>query len=277
MRPEVLTAATRPMQGQDERLYLAELLVEAGRSADAVQLGKRWIVQWHEPWLADRLLRSVALHAPPADASDLAEAIVTLHPEVRFFLANGLAKMGAGAVARHILATWNRANSTPSMNEISAFMSACRDQGEPGIVWQSFAEVLKHHAPHDVITRYSEAIVAEYGIGTLAPFWSNLPQAVIEGRPLLGARLAFHEHDPVLTRWLLDRVDLRTIETSDRQIWIDLLTAIASPSEVFAVLHDRRSSGRLPRELMATYARAAAGLGHEGEYRAALADMRRID
>jgi hypothetical protein len=89
--------------------------------------------------------------------------------------------------------------------------------------------------------------------------------------------LAFHEHDPVLTRWLLDRVDLRTIETSDRQIWIDLLTAIASPSEVFAVLHDRRSSGRLPRELMATYARAAAGLGHEGEYRAALADMRRID
>jgi len=277
MRSEALTAATRPIQGQDERLYLAELLVAAGRSAEAVELGKRWIVQWHEPWLADQLLRSVALQAPVADASDLAEAIVTVHPEVRFFLVNGLAKMGAGAVARHILATWNRANPTPSMNEISAFLSACREQGEPGIVWQAFAEVLKHRAPDDVITRYSEAIVAEYGIGALAPLWSNLPPAVIEGRPLLGARLAFHEHDPVLTRWLLERVDLRAVDTSDRQIWFDLLSAIASPSEVFAALRHRWSSGRLPKDLMARFARSAAQLGHEGEYRAALADLRRID
>jgi tetratricopeptide (TPR) repeat protein len=277
MRPDILTAKPRPMQGQDERLYLAELLVGSGRSAEAVQLGRRWIVQWHEPWLADRLLRSVALHAPPADAAELAEAIVDLHPEIRFFLAHGLAQLGAAAVARHMLATWSQANPTPSINEIGAFMSACRDQGEQGIVWQAFAEVLKRHAPNDVIMFYSEAIVAEYGIGALAPFWSSLPQAMIEGRPLLAARLAFHEHDPVLTRWLLDRVDLRTIGASDKRAWIDLLTAIASPSEVFAVLRDRRGNGRLPRDLMARYARSAAELGHDGEYRAALGDLSRFE
>jgi tetratricopeptide (TPR) repeat protein len=277
MRPEILSAATQPMQGQEERLYLAELLVEAGRSAEAVRLGRQWVLQWHEPWLADRLLRSIALHAPPADASELAEAIAVLHPEVRFYLANGLAKLGAGAVARQMLATWSKSNPAPSMIEIGAFMSACRDQGEPGIVWQAFVGELRRGAPNDTIMRYSEAIVAEYGIGALAPFWSSLPQAVIEGTPLLAARLAFHEHDLVLTRRLLDRVDLRTIGVSDRQAWIDLLTAIASPREVFAVLRDRRSSGGLPTDLTARYARVAAGLGREIEYRAALADLRRVD
>ena len=157
-----------------------------------------------------------------------------LHPEVRFFLANGLAKMGAGPVARHVLATWSKANPAPSMNEIAAFLSACRDHDEPGIVWQAFAEVPGQHAPNDVITRYSEAIVAEFGIGALAPFWSSLPRAVIEGRPLLASRLAFHEHDLALTRWLLGKVDLDTIGTSERQMGLDLLTATASPSEVYA-------------------------------------------
>jgi tetratricopeptide (TPR) repeat protein len=277
MRPDIVAAPAQPKQRQEERLYLAELLAQSGRSAEAVQLGKRWIVQWHEPWLADRLLHSIAPHAPPDDAAALAEAIAVLHPEVRLFLADSLAKMGAGPVARHVLASWSKANPTPSMNEIGAFLSACRNQGEQGIVWQSFADVLSHHAPNEIIARYSEAIVAEFGIGALAPFWPNLPQAMLEDKPLLAARLAFHEHDPILTRWLLDRVDIQTIAASDRQAWLELLRAIVSPSQVLEALRDRRSGGRLPRDLMANYARLAAELGHDVEYRAALADLRRVD
>jgi hypothetical protein len=100
---------------------------------------------------------------------------------------------------------------------------------------------------------------------------------MLEAMPLLAARLAFHEHDPVLTRWLLDRVDIQTLATPDRQAWFELLTAIASPSQVLEAMNDRRRLGRLPRDLMARYARLAAELGHEVEYRGALADLRRVD
>jgi hypothetical protein len=275
MRPEILVASAQPMQRQDERLELAELLIGLGRSTEALRFGRQWIVQWHEPWLADRLLRIFVPRAPVAETSELAEAIVVLHPEVRFFLANGLAKMGARAVAHHILATWSKANPAPSMNEIAAFLSACRDQDEPAIVWRAFADVLGSPKSDNIVARYVAAIAAEFGIGALAPFWSSLPRAVIEGSPLLAARLAFQEHDFALTRWLLDRVDLDRLEISDRRFWIDLLTAVASPAEVFVALRERRIEGRLPRDLMADHARIAAALGEETEYRAARSEVRR--
>jgi tetratricopeptide (TPR) repeat protein len=277
MRPEVLAAPTQPMRSQNERLYLAELLIASGRSAEALRFGKLWIVQWNEPWLAHQLLRDFALHAPFDEASELADVIAVLHPVVRFFLVSELAKIGAGSVARHLLETWSNANAAPSMNEIAAFLTACRDQNEPGIVWRAFGGVLMRHASNDIITRFSEAIVAEFGIGALAPFWSNLPGTVIVGSPLLAARLAFHEHDLALTRRLLGRVDLSTQTAADRRMWLELLTAVASPIEVFAVLRDRRSRGPLPRDLMAKYVRSAAELGQEIEYRAALLDLRHVD
>ena len=233
MRPEILSAPVGPGRNEEERLFLAELLVRSGRSAEAVQLGKQWILQWHEPWLADRLLRIVALQAPPADASELGDAVAVLHPEVRFFLVRGLAEMGAKPLARHLLETWVKANPSPSINEIAAFLSACRNQGEQEVIWQTFGEVLRPPFSDEVITRYIEAIAAEFGIGALAPFWASLPQVVMERRPLLAAQLAFHEHNLPMTKWLLEKIDPTVLETSDRQMWIDLLTAVASLPEAF--------------------------------------------
>jgi tetratricopeptide (TPR) repeat protein len=278
MRSEVLTAPSQTTRSQDERLFLVELLVASGRSADAVRLSKQWILQWHEPWLADRILRRVALQAPVADASELGDAVAVLHPEIRFFLVRGLAQMGAMPVARHLLETWLEANPSPSMNEIAAFLAACRGQDEPAIVWQAFGDVLRHPHSDELITRFSEAIAAEFGIGALAPFWASIPRTVIEGSPLLAAQLAFHERNLVMTKRLLEMVDLVALESSERRMWIDLLTAAASPPEVFVIMRDRRRSGRLPRDLLAHYARLAGELGEEIEYRSALADLsRKVD
>jgi tetratricopeptide (TPR) repeat protein len=275
MRPEVVATPVRPTRNADERLFLADLLVQSGRSAEAVQLGKQWIVQWHEPWLADRLLRSVVRQAPVADASELGDAVAVLHPEIRLFLVHGLAHMGAIPVARHLLETWIDATPSPSMNEIAAFLSACRDQDEPAVVWRTFGEVLSRPLSNELITRFTEALAAEFGIGALAPYWSSLPPAVTENRPLLAARLAFHEHDLAMTTWLLRKVDLVPLEASDRRMWFGLLSAAASPPDVLGVLRDRRLSGRLPPDLLPEYARIAGTLGQEIEYRAALADLNR--
>ena len=201
--------------------------------------------------------------------------MAVLHPEVRFFLVRGLAEMGAKPLARHLLETWVKANPSPSMNEIAAFLSACRNQGEQEIVWQTFGEVLRPPFSDEVITRYIEAIAAEFGIGALAPFWASLPQAVMERRPLLAARLAFHEHNLPMTKWLLEKIDPTVLETSDRQMWIDLLTAVASLPEAFEILRERRRAGILPPDLLRQYARLAGGLGQEVEYRSALADLSR--
>ena len=207
-------------------------------------------MQWHEPWLADRLLRGIVLEAPVADASELADAVAVLHPEIRFFLVRGLATMGAKPVARHLLSTWVKENPSPSTNDIAGFLSACREQGEPEIVWQAFGEVLSRPASNDLIARYSEAIAAEFGIGALAPFWGSLPQEVTERRPLLAAQLAFHEHNLAMTKWLLGKVDLATLGTSYRQTWIDLLMAVTAPPDAFGVLRDLRRSGHLPADLL---------------------------
>jgi tetratricopeptide (TPR) repeat protein len=272
-RSDELTTSGRSAHNDDERIFLAALLVDAGRSAEAVRLGKQWVLQWHQPWLANRLLRSVAERAPASDASELADAVVALNPEVRLFLVSELAKIGAKPVARHLLEAWANANPAPSPTELAAFLSACRHQDEPAIVWQAFGEVLRRPASIDVIARYSDAIAAEFGIGALAPFWASMPQAVTERNPLLAARLAYYERDPTTAKWLLQSVDLAKLESPDRQIWLDLLTAVASPSEAFEVLRDRRRSGRLPGDLLAQYARLAGALGQESEYRAALTDL----
>jgi hypothetical protein len=275
MRPDVLSARTQLSSNGDTRIFLAKLLVESGRSAEAVRWGKQWISQWREPWLANRLLRGVVLEAPVADASELADAVALAHPEIRLYLVHGLTTMGAKPVARHLLETWLEANPSASMNEIAGFLTACRDQDEPGIVWQAFGEVLGRSSSTDVIMRFSEAIAAEFGIGALAPFWAKLPRSLTEQRPLLVARLAYHEHNLTLAKRLLEKADLTALETFERRMWIDLLTAVASPAEAFAVLRDRRHGDGLPPDLLAPYARLAGGLGQEIEYRTALADLRR--
>jgi len=273
-RPEVLSTWSPPIRNGEARLLLAELLVQAGRSADVARLGKDWILQWREPWLDNRLLSALALRAP-IEASELAESVAVLHPEVRFFIAHGLFDMGAKPVARHLLETWAGATPSPSMVEIAAFLSACREQGAQDVVWHGFEEVLKVGSSNELIANYSEAIAAEFGIGSLAPFWQRLSQTVAERSPLLAARLAFHENDLPRTKWLLGRVDLSRLDPSNRRMWLDLLNAAASPPEVFYILRERRRNRQLTPDLVLEYARSAGGIGDEIEYRAALADLRR--
>jgi Flp pilus assembly protein TadD len=267
------TGGAQSIHAYDEHIFLAELLVYAGRSSEAVRLGKRWIIEWREPWLDNRLLHSFILHAPAGDASELADAVAVLHPEIRFFLVRKISEAGAMAVARHLLETWAAANPAPSMNEIAAFLWACREYGEPAIVWEAFGKVLSHATPDDVVTRFSEAIAAEFGVGALAPFWGSLPKTLIEHQPLLSARLMFHEHNLAMTKLLLMKTDLAVLESSDRRMWVDLLSAVATPSEVFAVMRNRRVAGSLPSDLLPQYARLAGGLGQELEYRLAISGL----
>jgi hypothetical protein len=274
MRPEVTSSAGRQPSEADARLLLAKLLVESGRGAEAVHLGKRWIPEWHQAWLATRLPRNIVLGAPEPEGLEIADAVVASHPEIRLYLIHILTRMGATAAARHLLETWAGTDRSPSADEIAAFLTACREQNEEPVFWQAFGRVLESKSS-EVVARYTDTIVAEFGIGALAPFWQSLPREVTEHRPLLAARLAFHEGDLEMVRRLLDQLNLTPLSASDRQIWIDLLMATASAPETFVVLRRLRHRGSLPADLLPQYVRLAGELGEEAEYQAALVELPR--
>jgi hypothetical protein len=258
---------------QDERLLLAELLAKSGHGGVAARLARQWVLEWRQPWLATQVLRILARNAATSDAAEVAEAVVQLHPEIRLFLVHELAASDAKPVAAHLLETWARANASATMDEMAGFLTACRELDEPALVWRNFGEVLGGSAPDTFKARFSEAMVAEFGIASLAPFWARLPRAALEGNPLLLARLAFHEQNLPLAKLLLDRVEVAALPALDRQMWLGLLNAVASPVEVFEVLRRVHRRGGLPHELLLPYARLAGGLGQEIDYRAAVADL----
>ncbi len=254
MLPQItLSAGTR---ATEERIVLAGLLVEGGRSSEAVRLATRWAVEWNEAWLSGRLLQTIAIRAPAVDADELADVVVSLHPEIRLFLAHQLGAAGARPVALHLLERWGAANPRPSSIDIAAFLSACIEQGDPAILWRAYAASLRAPAPTDVLVRLTQALAAQFGIEALAPFWPSLPPDVIQQAPILAAQLAFNASDLETTRRLLDRVDLLTADETSRAIWFELLRAVASPDEQFRVLRTRQSGGRLPATVRAAYLRA---------------------
>ncbi len=273
-RAEVIAMIPKESRNDEERLLLATLLADTGQGAEAVRLGKLWIAQWRQAWLANRLLLLVAPRAAAEDTFVLADAVADLHPAIRLYMVKQLAEQNAPIVAQHLLKTWRLANPWPSADDLAGFLSACREWGEPAIVWEAFGEVLGGGAAPEIVARYANAIAAEFGIGALAPFWSAIPSEAFEKMPLLVARLAFAEGDLVRTRSLIGAVDVASLGASEQRLWADLLTAVASPQAVLTTMRTLQQSGSLPRTLLPQYAQLAAGLGQESEYRAALAALR---
>ncbi len=276
MRPEVLTAAAPVIRPPTERLYLAELLLTAGRDAEALRWGGRWVAQWREPWRATQLLRRFVAHAPVATAAAMADTVARTHPEIRFFLAGELGKAGDRAIALRLLAGWGAANSAPGPNQVAGFVAACHDQNAPGIVWTTFASTLTRPAPDAVIGDFVDAIIAEFGIGAMAPFWPSLPPSMAAHNPLIAARLALDAQDPALARRLLEAVAPAALPAARRQQWFALLTAVAPPGERFAILSRYRDNGALSTELDGEFVALALQLGDEQAYRATLPPARSV-
>lgn len=270
MRPAVLTEAAPATQPPSERFYLAELLLAAGRDVEALRWGTRWIAQWQEPWRATQLLRRFVATAPPEVAGRLADTVAAAHPEIRFYLATEFRKSGAGAIARHLLAGWAAANPAPSADQVMGFVAACSSQDAAPLVWAAFAAALARHAPDAVLGRFIDAIIAEFGIGALAPFWSALPPSVVAGNPLLGARLALQARQEAVARRLLAAVPPASLLPADRRQWFALLAASAPAAERFTILARYQASGTLPPELLGDYLGLALQLGDERAWRGAL-------
>ncbi|HEX3865080.1 MAG TPA: hypothetical protein VHY35_25615 [Stellaceae bacterium] len=259
-RADIVSDLTGTADQAEARLYLAKILLQSGESAEVVRLGKPWIRQWQNAWLANRLLHDAAILGPVRDASQLADAVVEAHPEIRFYLVRELANAGSKPVARHLLETWVTANPSASADQIAAFLFACHEQDERAIAWQAFGTLLAHPPSIDVIVRFANAMIATYGVGSLSPFWADLPPAIIQNDPMLGARIAFDQGNLQLTKWLLTKVDLASLSKSDRSAWVELLVGAAPGADAFAVLRRHMVNGTLPKDLWPKFFQIAGGL-----------------
>lgn len=274
-RLEAVAAKQPSLTNELARFRHLELLVDANRSSEAVAMGSRWLAQSPKPWLAERMLRLLATKGLPTDAIKLADVIVNLHPDIQLYLARSLRGAKARPVAVHLLKTWVGSNPSPTADELSGFVSVCRELDNPGIVWQAFRSVILEGRDGAVLIRFAETIAAEFGIGALSPYWSSLPRDALMRQPLLAARLAFHEQDLPLTRLLLDQVDVGGLNAANRRTWFDLLTIVASAPDVFSALQFWRRNTRLEPDLLLQYARLVGGLGYERDFASAIADLKR--
>ena len=143
MRPEVLSTQCGPCATRTSVFCWPSCLLELGAKRRGCAIGQAVDLAMARAMAGRSPLTQRCAACAAADASELGDAVAVLHPEIRFFLVRGLAEMGVRPLARHLLETWINANPSPSMNEIAAFLSACRDQDEPRIVWQAFSAVLE--------------------------------------------------------------------------------------------------------------------------------------
>ena len=266
MRPSIISPPLGKANQAEARLFLAGLLVGSGQRAKAVQLGKIWIAEWKEAWLATRLLHIVSPKAGASEVDDLADAVAALYPDIRLYLVKDLAGAGATPVARHLLVTWVDANPSPTPNEIAAFLSICLELDQQDIAWQTFGAVLSRGKPKNVIIQFANAMAANFGVGALAPFWVALPPDFAERAPILAALLAFHEGDLVATHRLIAMVDVSSLSETDTLLWTELLAAVTTPGDALPMLRERRDSPRLSAALLVQYARAVRTLGQNYEF-----------
>ncbi len=261
MRPSIISPPLGKASQAEARLLLAELLVESGQRAKAVQLGRIWVADWKDASLATRLLHIVSLQAAAGDLDDLADAVAALYPNIMLYLVKDLAGAGATSVALHLLGTWIVANPSPTPNEIAAFLSVCRELDQQNIAWQTFGTVLSRGKPKSVVMQFTKAMAANFGVGALAPFWAGLPSDFAERDPLLAALLSFHEGDLVATRHLIVTVDVSSLSKADTQLWVELLAAVMTPDDALPMLRERRDSPHVSAALLIQYARVVRSLG----------------
>ena len=272
-RADVTSDSLPPEATLRARLLLAGFLVEARQPDLLVRFGRQWIQNWGSPYFSNQLLLAILPAASDGPAFALADQVANSYPEIQFFLVKELAGIGAVSTARHLLSTWIGTNPRPSAEEIAGFIASCLDQNAPEIVWATFGVVINHTGASRAIARFADAMADQFGVGSLAPFWSRLSTELRGQRPLLMARMAYEENDPASARLVLEQIVPLDLTPADQRIWLSLLKAVAPPSSVFDYLSHLRHDGGLPALLLPEFARLAGEIGDEATYRDVLADL----
>jgi len=264
-----------PSDQERGRVLLFDLLVSAGRSHEAAERARSWLIAWRKPWIAIRLVRSLARMAPGPDLDRLIEVAVRLHPEATFYLGKAVAEDGAKGSASRLLRGWLSAQASPAADDLHGFLAAARATGDADLLWQSFAKVLANRAAFEAQAFLAEALADQFGDAAIAPFRSRLDVAALSTRPLFAARLALQERNLELAQLVLRKVDLKSLSRGERRRWISLLSASSSDEIAFRILSGSWHRGEMPIELLPDYVAMATRLGHTNEQILAVAALAR--
>jgi tetratricopeptide (TPR) repeat protein len=255
-----------PPEVDGGRLLLLELLIQDHELDAAYQRAQAWMLAWRSPFLSGQLILRVAKSGLAAPASGLALRFVDMMPNDTFEVAGLLASKGRQDLAQAMLARWSDRAIAPTATQWRAFVQASVAVGDlhgPLLKLMQLVRSGSDAAAQGQLAEELANALGEPALGTIRPLLTN--EALLS-RPLFAAELSFSEGNPELARWFLNRTEPDRLSPERAETWLALLRRVETDADIFRRLAELWSDGRLPAQLVPSFADEALKLGHVEVY-----------
>jgi hypothetical protein len=243
------------------RLLLLEVLLLSNESDQAWRRAQEWMKSWRSAFLSVKLIEMMARSGRAAQAAELAVKSMELMPEAALDIAGVLARHGHQAIAREMLARWADRITSPSVEQVRGFVYVSAQVGSAQAPIMRLLHLVRAGADPAAQGQLAEELANAFGKQALAPIWPLLPRDAFLVRPLFAAELSIFAGNDELARRFLLRTDPAQLAADERMRWLSLLRAVETPSGAFDRLAALWGAGRLPPELLPSFADAALKAG----------------
>jgi len=217
-----------PSQESSSRLRLFDVLIEQGRTAEAIRQARIWITEWRSPYLSGKLLLKMAQAGLSNKAAVLARLCVDVMPNAAFEIAAVLTAKGHMSISQQMLAQWSDRDETPTGDQLRHYVYASVQAGDVQGPFRKLVRLAGRGAEPATQARLAEELAYAYGYAALAPLRTLLSTRVLLARPLFAAELAIFDGNPHLARWFITRVNPAELAPAERPVWLGLVLKLDS-------------------------------------------------
>ncbi len=251
-----------PAGASAERFLLLQVLLRDHEVDAAQQRAQAWLAAWPRPFLAGRLILAMARAGLPDRASGLARQFVDMMPDHTFEVVDVLAMHGQADVAADMLTRWADRADKPGQAQLRAFARASAAVGDLDAPLGMLARLARSDSNPAAEGQLAEELANAFGTSILSAVRPLLSNQVLLARPLFAARLSLFEGNREMARWFLDRAQPDRLSPRDADTWLALVRQVETDDEVFRRLALLWNDGRLPAQLLPSFADESLKLGH---------------
>ena len=246
------------------RLLLLEVLIRSNEADRAYERALAWMMAWRSPFLSGKLILRMAQSGHTVAASRLALKYADTMPDDAFEMVGLLAGKGRQDLARQMLARWADRTARPTGGQLRAYLHASALVGDVRGPLVKFVRLVHSGADPAAQGRMAEELANTFGQPALVAIRPLLSNEALLTRPLFAAELSLFEGNREMARWFLNRTEPARLSPDRSAAWFALLRRMETDDDVLRRLAVLWSDGRLPAELVPSFADEALKLGHVG-------------